>query len=883
MNIIPEKFRGALTPAVLTFALFALVALSGIWVFTKEQVRRERETSVQAEISKNTNLALAHAERASRSIQVLDQILLAVRTDYQLHGKSDNLHSVLSGLQMDPTFIPLVSLINARGEAFSSTVGILANYADRDYFQKHKADPVDRLLIGNPIFGRLTKQWVITLTRPIIGANGAFAGVVFMSLSPRFFTTEYEKTNQGPHGAMALVGLDGITLARRNGDKVSFGENIITSQLFKELPKNPVGNYLGVAASDGVRRLVSYRLLDKYPMIAVVGSSYDDVLTFSDQRETVYRSAGIGASLVVVLASAAFIAYLVKRRVVLATIEDSERRYRLLFENSLDAVISTQPDGRLVSANPAACAMFGIDMRGLSSINRQQLFDRNDPRLEPLLLQEVIKGQLQGPVRMLRLDGRPFEAEVSAASYPDGSQLSSMIIRDVTDRNLAEDKIRNLAFYDPLTLLPNRRLLMDRLQFALAASHRHEHKGALLFVDLDNFKVLNDTLGHFKGDILLQQVAQRLTTCVREGDTCARLGGDEFVVMLEHLSNNELEAAGQAEIVGEKILSNLGRTYELGDTEYHSTPSIGITLFAGHEQGIDEPLKRADLAMYQAKAAGRNTLRFFDPKIQAVVTHRANLEVSLREALQAQQFMLHYQPQIHGRGHVTGVEALVRWKHPLHGIVSPADFIPLAEESGLILPLGQWVMETACAQLAAWARYPEFAHLTMSVNVSERQFRQVGFVALVLEVLQRTGARSDRLKLELTESMLARDVDDIIAKMRALKAQGVGFSLDDFGTGYSSLAYLKQLPLDQLKIDQSFVRDVLDDPNDAAISRMIIVLAESLGLSVIAEGVEKIAQRDLLAQQGCMDYQGYLFSRPLPLKDFEAWLTMEWANGIPHT
>lgn len=880
MNIISERLRGALTPAMLAVALLALVALAGIWILTQEAVRREREGSIQAEITKNSNLALAHAERASRSIQVLDQILLAVRTDYQLHGKPGNLNSVLSGLQMDRAFISVVSLINARGGAFSSSIDNLANYADRDYFQKHKADPVDRLLIGVPIIGRLTGQWVITLTRPIVGANGAFAGVVFMSLSPRFFATEYEKTTQGPHGAMALIGLDGITRARRNGDKVSFGENISASQLLKELPNSPVGDYLGVAASDGVRRLASYRVLDQYPMIALVASSYEDVLALSAERESVYVSAGVGASLVVVLSSAALIAYLVRRRRLLETIQESERRYRLLFENSLDAVISTQPEGRLVSANPAARAMFGIDMGRLSTINRQQLFDRSDLRLEPLLSQEKDEDHLQGPVRMLRLDGRPFEAEVSAASYPDGSQLSSMIIRDVTDRKLAEDQIRNLAFYDPLTLLPNRRLLMDRLGLAMSASHRYEHKGALLFVDLDNFKTLNDTLGHFKGDLLLQQVAQRLVTCIREGDTCARLGGDEFVVMLEHLSNNDLEAAGQAEVVGEKILAILGRTYKLGDTDYDSTPSIGITLFAGHEQGIDQPLKRADMAMYQAKAAGRNTLRFFDPQIQAAVEQRANLEVSLREALHKQQFLLHYQPQVHGLDRVTGVEALVRWSHPLRGMVSPAEFIPLAEETGLILPLGLWVMEVACTQLAAWAGQPALAHLTISVNVSERQFRQVDFVAQVQGVLQRTGARADRLKLELTESLLARDVDDIIAKMRALKTQGVGFSLDDFGTGYSSLAYLKQLPLDQLKIDQSFVRDVLDDPNDAAIARMVIVLAESLGLSVIAEGVETAAQSDFLAKQGCLDYQGYLFSRPLPPQDFEVWLAAERTSSM---
>jgi predicted signal transduction protein with EAL and GGDEF domain len=365
-------------------------------------------------------------------------------------------------------------------------------------------------------------------------------------------------------------------------------------------------------------------------------------------------------------------------------------------------------------------------------------------------------------------------------------------------------------------------------------------------------------------------VAQRLVTCVREGDTVARLGGDEFLVMLEDLSEDALDAATQAETVGEKIRASLNQPYQLGPCAQHSTASIGITLFGGvaHE-GIDEPLKRADLAMYQAKAAGRNTLRFFDPQMQAVVMARAALEVDLRMALEKHQLRLYYQAQVQGENQLTGVEALVRWQHPLRGMVSPAEFIPLSEETGLILPLGLWVLETACTQLALWALRPERAHLTMAVNVSAHQFHQDDFVSQVLAVLARSGANPQRLKLELTESLLISNVEDVILKMEALKAQGVGFSLDDFGTGYSSLSYLKRLPLDQLKIDQGFVRDILIDPNDAAIARMVIVLADSLGLAVIAEGVETEAQRDFLAGQNCHAYQGYLLSRPLPLDEFE--------------
>ena len=445
-------------------------------------------------------------------------------------------------------------------------------------------------------------------------------------------------------------------------------------------------------------------------------------------------------------------------------------------------------------------------------------------------------------------------------------------ITDITLRKATQEEIKQLAFYDVLTGLPNRRLLHDRLRIAMAASARRDRRGALLFIDLDNFKTLNDTLGHEKGDLLLQQVAKRLTDCVRERDTVARLGGDEFVVMLEDLGAQSDEAASQSRIVGEKILSVLNRVYDLGGQQYHNTPSVGITLFGGQQNDIDELLKRADLAMYEAKATGRNTMRFFDPKMQAVVTARAALERDLRQALHDREFFVCYQPQVDRSGRVFGAEALVRWQHQQRGLVSPAEFIPLAEETGLILQIGLWVMETACVQAATWAARAGREDFTVSVNVSARQLRQPNFVEQVLGILSATGAQPRNLKLELTESMLLDNVQEIIAKMTALKSRGVGFSLDDFGTGYSSLSYLKQLPFDQLKIDQSFVRDLLTDPNDEVIARTIVALASSLGLDVIAEGVETVQQRDALAAQGCGAYQGYLFGRPLPMTEFELFL-----------
>ncbi|MDT0136604.1 EAL domain-containing protein [Acidovorax sp. PRC11] len=551
------------------------------------------------------------------------------------------------------------------------------------------------------------------------------------------------------------------------------------------------------------------------------------------------------------------------------------RRQASLLDKARDAIIVRDLDHRITFWNEGAERLYGW--------TREEATGQSIAMLLYQDMQEFLRatqttrehGEWSGEIVQFHRDGRRLDVEGRWTLIPGEQGQPDAILAintDIGQRKATEREIQRLAFYDSLTGLPNRMLLMDRMRQALATAHRRRQGGALLFIDLDNFKTLNDTLGHDQGDVLLQQVAARLNTCVRSVDTVARLGGDEFVVMVEGLSAHADELAMSARTVGEKILSVLATPYVLQGYHYRSTPSIGVAPFGdGRTSTVGELLKQADLAMYQAKTAGRNTLRFFDPGMQAVVTARAELENDLRAALARDQLMLHYQPQVDHRGCVTGVEALVRWPHPHRGMVSPGEFIPLAEETGLVLPLGRWVLHTACTQLARWKDIPQRAHLSMAVNVSSRQFHHEAFVEDVVRAITSTGAPANRLKLELTESLFVEDMETTIATMSALRAHGVGFSLDDFGTGYSSLSYLKRMPLDQLKIDQSFVRDLLADPNDAAIVDTIIALSRSLGLDVIAEGVETAEQRGWLEHAGCRAYQGYFFSRPLPetvLEDF---------------
>jgi diguanylate cyclase (GGDEF)-like protein/PAS domain S-box-containing protein len=556
---------------------------------------------------------------------------------------------------------------------------------------------------------------------------------------------------------------------------------------------------------------------------------------------------------------------------------EAELRISATAFETQEGIMITDTDNVILRVNRAFTNITGYAAHEVIGQNPGVLSSgRHDAHFYAAMWNEIRRtGCWDGEIWNRRKNGDVYPQHLIITAVKNSRGTVTNYVATITDFTMSmevADKIKSLAFYDPLTRLPNRLLLQDRLRQALASSARNGREGAVLFIDLDDFKNLNDTLGHDIGDILLQQVAERLESCIREGDTVARLGGDEFVVILENLSEQPSEGAAQTEAIGEKILATLSRPYQIASLEHRSTTSIGVTLFNGRQSSIEELMKQADIAMYQAKKAGRNTLRFFDPKMQASVTTRVSLEGELHEALKQQQFHLHYQIQVDISSRPLGAEALLRWLHPERGLVFPLEFIQLAEETGLILPIGQWVLETACAQIKAWERDALTRDLVLAVNVSARQFRQADFVTQVQAVVQRQSINPALLKLELTEGMLLENIEDTITTMNALNEIGVQFSLDDFGTGYSSLQYLKRLPLDQIKIDQSFVRDIATDNSDIVIVRTIIAMARSLGIAVIAEGVETEEQRQLLLENGCTHYQGFLFGRPVTIEQFDALL-----------
>ncbi|MBI4809449.1 MAG: EAL domain-containing protein [Nitrosomonadales bacterium] len=542
-----------------------------------------------------------------------------------------------------------------------------------------------------------------------------------------------------------------------------------------------------------------------------------------------------------------------------------------------EGIIITDANAHILRVNRAFCEITGYSSDEVIGYTPSILKSgRHDASFyEDMWKTLHAEGRWDGELWDRRKNGEVYPKNLTITAVKDATGRVTNYVgmfTDITVRKQAEDEIYRLAYYDPLTRMPNRRLLMDRLHQAMAASERNGSYGAVLFIDMDNFKDLNDTRGHDMGDKLLVEVAARLVTCVRSEDTVARLGGDEFVVMLANIGDDEAFVFKRAEAVATKVLTTLNQPYQIGSYEYLGTASIGVTLFKGLSTSVEDLLKHSDVALYQAKNSGRATLCLFDPSMQQALEERSAMKEDLRMALLGNQFCLYFQAQVDAGGGCTGAEVLLRWLHPQRGLISPADFIPFAEESGMIVAIDLWVLEKACEQLAEWSSHKVNGDVVLAVNISAPSFMRPDFVADVLAIVNAKGITPSLLKLELTETSLIRGIDDTIAKMDRLISAGISFSLDDFGTGYSSLSYLRRLPIDLLKIDREFVRHLTGESNEVVIVRTIVGMAQNLGLRVIAEGVETQEQFEILNSFGCPGYQGYLFARPLPVEGFESWL-----------
>ena len=562
------------------------------------------------------------------------------------------------------------------------------------------------------------------------------------------------------------------------------------------------------------------------------------------------------------------------RRRADAALRASETRYRDVVNRVREVIFRTDTQGRLVFLNDAFETLLGIPANLATG---KQIDSFMEPQDSEAFRKRMVKlfhggiGELRWEARCLHRIGETRRVEIYCeAEYGAEGEMIGVFgtMVDITERHAALEEVERLAFFDALTNLPNRPQLMHRLGEAMtetAASGRH---AALLFLDLDNFKTLNDTYGHDKGDRLLVAVAERLRSRVAESDFVARLGGDEFVVVLRNLSPDLREARIQAEQAAERLRSGLNGAYDLAGHNHYVSPSIGIRVFGSEAGNVETLLRHADLAMYEAKASGRDNIRFFTQEMEQAVMRRAGLEADLRIALDEDEFFLHLQPQVDRVGAITGAEALVRWRHPVRGFVSPADFIPVAEETGLIVPIGRRVVEMACAHLAQIQAQTGDSSFSMAINISARQFREPDFAAMMELAVKRHRVDPGCIKLELTESLFLDDMDFAIRRMQALREAGFRFSLDDFGTGYSSLTYLKRLPFDEIKVDQAFVADILESERAGTIVETIIRMGKALDLAVIAEGVETAGQLTRLIEGGCAAYQGWFFGRPTALEDF---------------
>ena len=846
---------------MVSFVILLALTLSNEYQSFSDHAQLEVENMSQM-LDEEVMATVNKADLLLREVQrdVLPEDMQAAQ--FRKDTRKQKMHALMKSQVDSVAEVEILNVIDTNGDYIYSSIDPLPNIniADRDYFIRERDNASTGLIISPPLISHRTGKWTIILSRRLNFTDGRFAGVVIAVLNLNYFEEYFRSLNLGPNGVIALYDINYHLVSRFPPIEKDLGKtaNLNAKPFIEKGIKH--ATYVAKAPLDGIERIFSFRQVGDLPFIVFAGIARDDYLGEWHQHIWQY-------SLGALLFCALIIWFGIFQR-------RSEKEFRIAataFETQ-EGMAITDANANILRVNKEFANITGYSAEEVIGKNPRILSSGQHDKAFYASMWESINniGSWRGEIWNRRKNGEvyPEHLTVTAVKGTDG-KVSNYVatLNDISMSKAAEDRIKHLAFYDPLTLLPNRRLMLDRLRQALVSIERSGQTGALLFIDLDNFKTLNDTLGHDIGDLLLKQVAQRLESCVREGDTVARLGGDEFVVMLEDLSVDPEEAAEQTELIGRKILFSINQTYQLGTHEYNNTPSIGATLFNNKAQSADDVMKQADIAMYQSKKAGRNTLRFFDPHMQEAVDARASLEADLRLALEKNELEVYFQPIVESKtGKINKAEALLRWKHPKRGMISPATFIPVAEESGLILEIGEWVFMEAINTIEYWKQ--ETGQLIqVSVNKSPVQFVRAERHPW-LERLANSKLPKGCITVEITEGLLITDSDKVREELLTFQKKGIEVSIDDFGTGFSSLSYLNQFHIDYLKIDISFIKSIVENESNRALTEAIIVMAHKLGIKTIAEGVETEAQSDLLIQFGCDYFQGFLYSKAVTATEF---------------
>ena len=866
----PARWLALALETHISLPLFALFLLGAIWFGTLHVIEADRRAAVQAAHDATHELLDTYEAQMARSLSNIDQTLRVLKYAVEQNGAQGALPALAAKGLLPPGLVFQVEITDSHGQVVASNpAGGLRDLSGASYIEFHRHTRHDLPYVSQAMVDGATDEPHLHFTRRIDDAAGRFAGVAVVAVDPAYFTSAYERSRQGERGLLGLVGLDDVVRALRVGEQVSWGQRYTAGAT--DMVR------LRACRIDGEQRYTSSRPLGGFPLVAVAGLSESEQMAgFRQQRRAWLLGAGAGSALLVavVILVSAWSWQLAKAR---RRERQAQETWAAASEASPDAFFVLQTvtgqQGQVIDFTIVTCNSRAGQLTGLS---RERFAGQRLSVMLPAAFSVGIFTDLAAVVQ----DGAAREAEWLATSLPQGERWLHrqavaveggvvVIVRDITERKLAEQRIHHLAHHDDLTGLPNRSLLRERLGQAILDAQQSGGAVGLAFIDLDGFKLVNDSLGHNAGDELLKVVGARMARCLRTGDTLARFGGDEFVILLPALAG---EPASIAPLL-ERVRQAVTEPVPVEGQEVRVSCSIGVTFYPRDGRDANALMMHADVAMYRAKELGNDNVQFYASEMNASIDEKLVLLEGLRTAVDSCgggggcQFELLYQPKVDLRsGRLFGVEALIRWHHPDQGLVSPERFIGLAEESGLIVPIGEWVLRTACAQSVAW-RAAGLPPLSMSVNVSARQFEDPRLVERVADALRASGLAPDGLELEVTESLIMRDLGRSVGKMRELKAMGVSLSIDDFGTGYSSLSALKSFPICRLKIDKSFIADLADSADDQAIALAVISLGHKLHLRVIAEGVETAEQRDFLRANDCDEMQGYLFSRPLPAPD----------------